>query len=294
MRSIRICPRSRQRSSRSSTTSRCCFAVSATEADTQFGITDKQFRFNDFNMFVSDDWRLSPSADTESRRALRVLRPSDGGERTHRQRRPRRHHEYRESRRTRSSFPTTCRMTGFSGHRRRDCRVRKGGQQPHAEGPGLEQRGPAHRIRLDAGRRARRLVVRGGYGIFFDRPSAAFINTVFSNYPFLREQEVTFPASAVPFNAAWSQQDPNFPFNQYLPNRIVRTAGANGTYQIRDGTNVTRGADGTLNPIDPATGLPTRGQYRRDVRISRRRSRSPHAVRRSSTTSVCSVSSAPT
>ena len=31
----------------------------ATEADTQFGITDKQFRFNDFNMFVADDWRLS-------------------------------------------------------------------------------------------------------------------------------------------------------------------------------------------------------------------------------------------
>ena len=82
---------------------------------------------------------------------------------------------------------------------------------------------------------------------------------MFSNYPFLREQEVTFPASAVPLNGAWSQQDPNFPFNQYLPNRIVRTAGANGTYQIRDGTNVTRGADGTLNPIDPATGLPTRG-----------------------------------
>ena len=102
-------------------------------------------------------------------------------------------------------------------------------------------------------------VVRGGYGVFFDRPSAAFINTVFSNYPFLREQEVTFPASAVPMTAAWSQQDPLFPFNQYLPNRIVRTAGAAGTYQIRDGTNVTRGADGTINPIDPATGLPTRG-----------------------------------
>jgi hypothetical protein len=102
-------------------------------------------------------------------------------------------------------------------------------------------------------------VVRGGYGVFFDRPSAAFINTVFSNYPFLREQEVTFPASAVPMVSAWSQQDPNFPFNQYLPNRIVRTAGATGTYQIRDGTNVTRGADGTINPTDPATGLPTRG-----------------------------------
>ncbi len=104
-----------------------------------------------------------------------------------------------------------------------------------------------------------RWVIRGGYGVFFDRPSAAFINTVFSNYPFLREQEVTFPGSAVPLNGAWSQQDPTFPFNQYLPNRIVRTAGATGTYQIRDGTNVTRGADGTLNPTDPATGLPTRG-----------------------------------
>ena len=104
-----------------------------------------------------------------------------------------------------------------------------------------------------------RLVVRGGYGIFFDRPSAAFINTVFSNYPFLREQEVTFPGSAVPMNSAWSQQDPTFPFNQYLPNRVVRTAGAGGTYQIRDGTNVTRGADGTPNPIDPLTGLPMRG-----------------------------------
>ena len=31
----------------------------ATEADTQFGITDKQFRFNDFNLFSADDWRLS-------------------------------------------------------------------------------------------------------------------------------------------------------------------------------------------------------------------------------------------
>ncbi len=95
--------------------------------------------------------------------------------------------------------------------------------------------------------------------MFFDRPSAAFINTVFSNYPHLREEEVTFPGSNVPLELAWSQQDPNFPFNQYLPNRVVRTAGANGTYQIRDNTNVIRGADGTLNPIDPATGLPFRG-----------------------------------
>ena len=93
--------------------------------------------------------------------------------------------------------------------------------------------------------------MRGGYGIFFDRPSAAFINTIFSNYPFLREEEVTFPASQVPLTTAWSQQDPTYPFNRYLPNRVVRTAGANGTYQLRDGTRVTLGADGSPNPIDP-------------------------------------------
>ena len=77
-----------------------------------------------------------------------------------------------------------------------------------------------------------RLVIRGGYGVFFDRPSAAFINTVFSNYPHLREEEVTFPGSNVPLDLAWSQQDPNFPFNQYLPNRVVRTGGANGTIRF--------------------------------------------------------------
>jgi hypothetical protein len=101
------------------------------------------------------------------------------------------------------------------------------------------------------------MVLRGGYGIFFDRPSAAFINTVFSNYPFLREIEVTAPSRNVPLSTAFSQQDPTFPFNQYLPNRIVYQTG--GAYVIRDGTSVTRQADGSSNPIDLATGLPARG-----------------------------------
>jgi hypothetical protein len=102
-------------------------------------------------------------------------------------------------------------------------------------------------------------VARGGYGIFYDRPSAAFINTIFSNYPFLREVEVTAPSRQVPLTRAFSQQDPNYPFNQYVPNRVVRATGANGNYEIRDGTQVTAGADGTANAIDPATGLPLRG-----------------------------------
>ncbi len=107
--------------------------------------------------------------------------------------------------------------------------------------------------------RTGKTVIRGGYGMFYDRPSSAFINTVFSNYPFLREQEVTFPSRAVPMNSAWSQQDPQLGFNNYLPNRVVRAIGATGTYEIRDGTSVTRGADGTPNRTDPLTGQPILG-----------------------------------
>jgi hypothetical protein len=39
----------------------------------------------------------------------------------------------------------------------------------------------------------------------------------------------------------------------------IHSSGAGGTYQIRDGTLVTKGADGTPNPIDPQTGWPTLG-----------------------------------
>ena len=31
----------------------------AREADTQFGVTDKQFRFQDFSGFVADDWKIT-------------------------------------------------------------------------------------------------------------------------------------------------------------------------------------------------------------------------------------------
>ena len=227
----------------------------ATEADTQFGITDKQFRFNDFNLFLADEWRLSPSltfnlgvryeffglpeevngrignvdfdalTDTENPVAAFIV-------------------------------PKNASTTGFAAVDSAIGAAVRASTNHTLNGQDWNNVAP----RLGfAWKPADAWSVRGGYGIFYDRPSAAFINTIFSNYPFLREQEVTFPAGAVPLAGAWSQQDPQYPFNLYLPNRIVRTAGATGTYQIRDGTNVTRGADGTTNPIDPATGLPTRG-----------------------------------
>jgi hypothetical protein len=227
----------------------------ATEADTQFGITDKQYRFNDFNLFVSDDWHLSDAFTVNA--GLRYeffglptevngwIGNVDFDALTN-------------SENPVNAFivPNNVKNTGFEAV---DAAIAASAraETKHTLN-GQDWNNIAPRVGF-AWTPTERTVVRGGYGIFYDRPSAAFINTTFSNYPFLREQEVTFPSGAVPFNTAWSQQDPNFPFNQYLPNRIVRTSGASGTYQIRDGTNVTRGADGTVNPNDPATGQPTRG-----------------------------------
>jgi Carboxypeptidase regulatory-like domain/TonB dependent receptor len=227
------------------------------EGDTQFGITEKHFRFQDFNLFVADDWRLSPRLtvnlglryeffgwpwETDGRIGNVDFSRIDNTENP------------------RSGFvvPNNVATTGFNAIDQ-TLEVTTQADNRHTLN-GYDWNNFAPRVGfawtpVDGGK----LVVRGGYGLYYDRPSAAFINTVFSNYPFLREVEVTFPDRSVPFVSAFSQQDPNYPFAGYLPNRVVRTGGANGTYQIRDGTEVTRGADGTLNPTDPATGQPFRG-----------------------------------
>ncbi|HET9943496.1 MAG TPA: carboxypeptidase-like regulatory domain-containing protein, partial [Terriglobia bacterium] len=226
----------------------------ATEADTQFGVTEKRFSMRDVSWFVTDDFKLTP------RLALQLgLRwewfgwpeEKDG-----------RIGNFDPSLVTDTNnplagflVPSNVNTTGFNAIDTAIAASARTSTRHTLNGQDLNNFAPRFGFTFTPGS-TNRLVIRGGYGIFYDRPSAAFINTIFSNYPFLRESEVTFPASTVPLTTAWSQQDPNFPFNQYLPNRIVRTAGANGTYQIRDGSPVTLGADGSVNPIDPATGLP--------------------------------------
>jgi hypothetical protein len=228
-----------------------------TEGDTQFGITDKQFRFTDFNLFIADDWKVAPSLTFNMGVRYEffglpwevngLIGNVDFAAITN-----------TENPVNAFIVPKNVQNTGFTAIDGAIATSERAANNHTLNGQDWNNVAPRVGFAWTPGE-SEKWVVRGGYGIFFDRPSAAFINTVFSNYPFLREQEVTFPASAVPFNGAWSQQDPNFPFNRYLPNRIVRTAGAGGTYQIRDGTDVTAGADGTPNPIDPATGQPTRG-----------------------------------
>lgn len=229
----------------------------ATEADTQFGVTEKRFRFRDLSTYVADDWKVNRKLTLnaglrwewfgwpeEENGMIGNFDPS----------------LVTDFDNPLSGFivPSNAGLTGFNAVDVAIQATAKASTKSTIKKQDLNNFAPRFGFAY-APFENNRLVIRGGYGIFFDRPSAAFINTVFSNYPHLREEEVTFPGSNVPLTLAWSQQDPNFPFSSYLPNRVVRTGGANGTYQIRDNTNVTRGADGTLNPIDPATGLPFRG-----------------------------------
>jgi hypothetical protein len=229
----------------------------ATEADTQFGVTEKRFRFRDVGAYYADDWkvnrRLTINAGMrwewfgwpeEANGLIGNFDPSLVTD--------------FDNPITGFIVPSNAGLTGFAAVDTAIQATARASTKSTIKQQDLNNFAPRFGFAFTPFEN-NRLVIRGGYGIFYDRPSAAFINTVFSNYPHLREEEVTFPNNNVPLTTAWSQQDPNFPFSQYLPNRVVRTGGANGTYQIRDNTNVTRGADGTLNPIDPATGLPFRG-----------------------------------
>ena len=189
----------------------------ATEADTQFGVTEKQFRFRDLGFYFADDWKVSrkltlnfgvrwewfgwpeekngyignfdPSLITNPDNPLSgFIVPSNAG------------------------------LTGFTAVDTAIQATARASTKSTMNSQDLNNFAPRIGFAFTPFDN-NRLVLRGGYGIFYDRPSAAFINTVFSNYPHLREVEVTFPAGNVPLTSAWSQQDPNFPFNQYLPNQ---------------------------------------------------------------------------
>jgi hypothetical protein len=185
----------------------------ASEADTQFGITDKQFRFNDFNLFIADEWRALPALtfNLGVRYEFFGLPEEVNG----------RIGNVDFEAITNTENPTNAflvsknvQMTGFAAVDGAIATSVKASNNHTLKGQDWNNVAP--RVGF-AWTPSKLWVVRGGYGLFYDRPSAAFINTVFSNYPFLREQEVTFPSAGVPLVSAWSQQEPLFPFSEYLP-----------------------------------------------------------------------------
>ena len=236
----------------------------AVEADTQYGVTDKSFQFQDFGFYITDDWKISRrlTLNLGVRYELFMYPTEKNG---------------RIGNFDLSSFencftptggntalcdnptsgfivPRNVQMTGnpvVDGAIEASTRV---GNKHTLNGQDLNNFAP--RIGL-AYQVNDKMVVRGGYGLFYDRPSAAFINTVFSNYPFLREVEITVPTRNVPIGSAFSGVPTNIPLSEWLPFRILRSTGANGTYQIRDNTPVftdSRGVPQGAN-CNPANGL---------------------------------------
>ncbi len=229
----------------------------ASEADTQFGLTEKSFRFQDFSGYIADDWKVSRklSLNLGLRYELFMWPTEKQG-----------------------------RIGNFDFSSFQQCFSQTGGTLALCDSPspgfivpdnvqptGLGSVDAAIAVTALAGNQhtlngqdrnnfaprigfayspldSNRLVVRGGFGFFYDRPSAAFINTIFSNYPFLREIEITVPSGNVPIATAFSAQNTTLPLSNWLPFRIMRGSGTGGTYVIRDNTGITQDARGNTTP----------------------------------------------
>ncbi|HKO99923.1 MAG TPA: TonB-dependent receptor [Pyrinomonadaceae bacterium] len=219
----------------------------ATEADTQFGVTSKSFRFRDYSGYITDDWKLSRKlslnlglryelfmwpTEKDGRignfdfSAFESCFSGSGGSTN-----------LCDSPSSGFLVPGNVRPTGLSNVDAAIAVTRKAENNHTLNGQDTNNFAPRIGFAyspLDSNR----LVVRGGFGVFYDRPSASFINTVFSNYPFLREIEITVPSGSVPIANAFAAQPTSLPLSNWLPFRVTRGSGAGGTYVIRDNTGV--------------------------------------------------------
>ncbi|MEK6281479.1 MAG: carboxypeptidase-like regulatory domain-containing protein [Acidobacteriota bacterium] len=227
----------------------------ATEADTQFGLTSKSFQFRDYSGYISDDWKVSRKLSLNLGLRYEVFMwPTEKDGRIG-------NFDFSsfESCFTRSGgsnalcdspssgflVPANVRPTGLGNVDAAIAVTNRANNNHTLNGQDLNNFAPRIGFAyspLDSSR----LVVRGGFGLFYDRPSASFINTVFSNYPFLREIEITVPSGNVPIDRAFSAQPTTLPLSNWLPFRVTRASGTGGTYVIRDNTGVDRDSRGTF------------------------------------------------
>ena len=235
----------------------------AQEADTQYGLTDKSFRFQDFGFYITDDWKVNQKLSINfGLRYELFMWPTEKNGRI-------------------GNFdldpflpcftssgtnalcddpslgfiiPNNTTSTGLSIVDSAVAVTQVANSKHTLNGQDTNNFAPRVGFAYAV---TDKFVLRGGYGLFYDRPSAAFINTVFSNYPFLREVEITVPSGNVSIPAAFSGVPTNIPLNQWLPFRILRSSGTAGTYSIRDNTPVFVDSRGTPQGSGcvPSTGV---------------------------------------
>ena len=235
----------------------------AQEADTQFGLTDKSFRFQDYGFYITDNWKVNRKltlnlglryelfmwpTEKDGRIGNFDLEPFmpcfDGAGST----------ALCDDPSPGFLVPRNVNMTGVTIVDSAIAATQVADTKHTLKGQDLNNFAPRAGFAYSINDR---FVIRGGYGLFYDRPSAAFINTVFSNYPFLREVEITVPSGNVPIATAFSGVRTNIGLNQWLPFRVVRGSGASGSYAIRDNTPVFIDSRGVPQGTgcDPTTGM---------------------------------------
>ena len=203
------------------------------EADTQYGFTQKEFRSSDVGLFVNDDWRIN------RRLTLNLGLRWDF------------YHTPWERNGFIGNFipdrvsdpnnplsgivvPANAQTTGNATIDPAIDAVARASTNSTLAGEDFGNIAPRVGFAWrpdDAGR----FVVRGGYGIYYDRPSSAFINTLFSNYPHLREVEITRPSRQIPYDDAFASYLPPPSLGGFFPFKVVYSG---GSYTMYDGTGL--------------------------------------------------------
>jgi outer membrane receptor protein involved in Fe transport len=211
------------------------------EADTQFGITEKNFTSRDVGLFLTDDWRVNRDLTVnlgvrwdwygwpEEKRGyfgnfiLPLVQSPDNPF-------------------SGIVVPANAENTGISSIDPALAQLPRAATNSTLSGQDLNNVAPRVGFAWTPGG-SNRWAVRGGYGMFYDRPSAAFMNTVFSNYPHLREVEITAPSRRVDIRNAFSSYLPASgppPVTAFFPFQVVYSGGAAGSYTLFDGTGLGR------------------------------------------------------
>lgn len=199
------------------------------EADITFGTTDKLFRFNDLSFYVSDDWKINErlTVNLGLRWDFFGLPTEKNG----------RFANFDFSRVTNPEniltgfiLPSNTTNTGFNAIDASLPTITKIDNKHTLNSQDLNNFAPRIGFAFKPFKNEK-TILRGGYGIFYDRPSAAFINTIYSNYPFFKEIELKNDNRPFTVQAqnAFLQQNPNTPFRNYFPFGVVLSPIAEGS-----------------------------------------------------------------
>ncbi|HVN81936.1 MAG TPA: carboxypeptidase-like regulatory domain-containing protein, partial [Terriglobia bacterium] len=168
----------------------------ATEATTRFGVTDKHFTMRDVGYYLADDWKVTSNLTLN----LGVRWDLFGSP----EERDGRIANFDMEKLKDPNNPLSAIVvasnatdTGFAAIDQSLAVTARASTKSTLRGQDLNNFAPRFGFAY-APLGQQKFVIRGGYGFFYDRPSAAFINTIYKNYPFMHQIKVAGPHGMVP------------------------------------------------------------------------------------------------